>query len=93
MTFTPWPPRNLAERSAGRNTEALPVDTPPLYCVIGPEGFPSRPEPVAGIKAALDEKAAFIERFRHQGYYAAIRYRIPISELADYVTIEPYSED
>lgn len=69
------------------------METPPLYCVIGPEGFPSRPEPVVGMKAALDEKAAFIERFRHQGYYAAIRCRIRFSELADHVTIEPYSED
>ena len=62
------------------------------YRIIGPEGFPSRPDPVYGIEAARAEKSRFIERFRAQSYYSAVGYRSPFDELADRVTIELYDE-
>jgi len=63
-----------------------------LYMVMGPDGLPSRPEPIRGIEAALIEKVAFIERYRKQGYYAAMRGRIPFDVLEEFVTIEPWDE-
>jgi hypothetical protein len=64
-----------------------------LFCVISPDGFPSWPEPFVGIEAARREKTRFIERYRAQGYYAAVGRRIPFDELAAEVRIEPWDED
>ena len=63
-----------------------------LFAVIGPEGFPSRPEALVGIEAARKEKAAFIRRYRAQGYYAAVGRRIPFDELERQVHIEPWND-
>jgi len=62
------------------------------YAVISPDGIPSQPEPLVGIEDARKEKAAFVERYKTQGYYAAVGQRIPWEELERHVRIEPWGE-
>ena len=62
------------------------------YAVISPDGIPSHPEPLVGIEDARKEKAAFVERYKTQGYYAAVGQRIPWEELERHVRIEPWGE-
>ena len=62
------------------------------YAVVSPDGIPSQPEPLVGIEAARKEKAAFVERYKTQGYYAAVGQRIPWEELKRNVRIEPWDE-
>ena len=52
----------------------------------------SRPEAFVGIKAARKEKAAFIRRYKAQGYYAAVGRRIPFDELERHIHIEPWDD-
>ena len=62
------------------------------YAVISPDGIPSQPEPLVGIEAARKEKAAFVERYKTQGYYAAVGQRIPWEALEGQVRIEPWDD-
>ena len=62
------------------------------YAVISPDGIPSQPEPLVGIEAARREKAAFVGRYKTQGYYAAVGQRIPWEELERHVRIEPWDD-
>lgn len=64
------------------------VDDAREFAVISPDGFSSFPEPIVGMAAAIREKHAFIERYRSQGYYAAVGRRIPFEDLNDAVRIE-----
>lgn len=69
-----------------------PVKDTRRYAVISPDGIPSQPEPLVGIEDARKEKAAFVERYKTQGYYAAVGQRIPWEELERHVRIEPWGE-
>jgi hypothetical protein len=76
----------------GRRSLSTPVKDIRRYAVISPDGIPSQPEPLVGIEAARREKAAFVTRYKTQGYYAAVGQRIPWEELKGHVRIEPWDE-
>jgi len=59
------------------------------FRVISPDGIPDRPAPYKTRGEAEQAKTEFIERFHHQGYYAAANgTRIPLDELQRLVEIE-----
>jgi hypothetical protein len=57
------------------------------YHIISPDGLPLTPEPFASKQAALDYIPGWRDHLRHQGYYAGVERRIPLTELAGYLTI------
>jgi len=59
---------------------------------MGPDGLPSRPEPLIGIEAARRERKRFIEQYRAQGHYAAVGRRILFADLAREVRIAAWDE-
>ena len=59
------------------------------YHVISPDGFPITPEPFKNEKEALEYIPLWCQRFKLQGYYAAVGFRIPLKELPDYLHIVP----
>ncbi|MGD1032699.1 MAG: hypothetical protein ABSA05_16340 [Opitutaceae bacterium] len=82
----------VSDEAAGIPPEAPcdGVDDAREFAVISPDGFPSFPEPIVGMAAAIREKHAFIERYRSQSYYAAVGRRIPFEDLDGAVRIEPW---
>jgi hypothetical protein len=62
------------------------------YHIISPDGLPLTPEPFASKQAALDYIPGWRDHLRHQGYYAGVERRIPLTELAGYLTIVPETE-
>ena len=59
------------------------------YHVVSPDGFPITPEPFKSEKEALDYIPLWCQRFKRQGYYAGVRFKIPVKELPDYLEIVP----
>jgi hypothetical protein len=60
-----------------------------MYHVISPDGFPITCKPFASKEEAENNIPVYCSRFKHQGYYAAMRGRIPLDELPDYLEIVP----
>ena len=56
--------------------------------VMGPDGIPTRPEPLGSIKEAKAELKAFCKRFLVQGYYSSVDGRISLSELPNHCRIQ-----
>lgn len=55
---------------------------------MGPDGIPIREKPFASREAAERGIAAFIARFRGQGYYAGVGFRLELAKIAGRCTIE-----
>lgn len=64
----------------------------PLFIVIGPDAIPIREEPFASREAAERGIILFVNRFRLQGYYAGVGYRLAVEEIARHCRIEVTSE-
>jgi hypothetical protein len=62
------------------------------YHIISPDGLPLTPEPFASRQEALDYIPGWRDHLRHQGYYAGVERRIPLTELAGYLTIVTETE-
>lgn len=59
------------------------------YNLISPDGLPSWPEPFTSLIELAKGAAAFVERYRHQGYYKTMRMeQIPLDKLLDYCEVE-----
>lgn len=59
------------------------------YQVLSPDGLPIAPGTWTSEAAAITARDQWIERYRPQGYYAAVERRIPVDELAAACRIEP----
>jgi hypothetical protein len=55
--------------------------------VVSPDGFPITPKPFKNEKEAIDYIPQWCKRFKEQGYYAAVGFRIPLNELPHYLKI------
>jgi hypothetical protein len=62
------------------------------YHVISPDGLPLTPVAFASKKDAEEFIPKWCERFKAQGYYAAVGERIPLDELVDRLAIVPEAE-
>ena len=58
------------------------------FTVWGPDGIPIQEEPFASREEAVSGIVDFVERFRRQGYYAGVGYRLKLVEIAGRCTIE-----
>ncbi len=58
------------------------------FIVCGPDGIPIREKPFTSSEAAERGIVEFVNRFRPQGYYAGVGYRLKLDEIADRCTIE-----
>ena len=77
----------IAEHEAAWNGRKTPT-----FTVMGPDGIPIRREPFASREAAERGIVEFVSRFRLQGYYAGVGYRLAIAEIARHCRIEVTSE-
>jgi hypothetical protein len=64
----------------------------PTFTVMGPDNIPIRREPFASREAAERGIVEFVARFRLQGYYAGVGYRLAIEDIARHCRIEVSSE-
>jgi hypothetical protein len=74
--------------------ESTPPDTvtkPVKYIVLGPDGVPIRAKPFASRADAERGVAEFVARFRVQGYYAGVGYRLELDEIAARCTVQECS--
>lgn len=62
------------------------------YHVISPDGIPLTPEPFGSRKEAQEFIPKWCERFKAQGYYAAVRERIHLDDLVDRLAIVSEAE-
>jgi hypothetical protein len=60
------------------------------FTVLGPDGIPIRERPFANREAAERGIADFVQRFRLQGYYAGVGYRLKLDEVAERCVIEEW---
>ena len=60
---------------------------PKSFVVLGPDGIPIRAKPFASRKAAERGLQEFVARFRVQGYYAGVGYRLALGEIAARCTV------
>ncbi len=72
----------IAEHDAAWNRRK-----PPAFTVMGPDGVPIREKPFTSREAAERGITEFVGRFRVQGYYAGVGYRLAIEEIAGRCTI------
>jgi hypothetical protein len=63
------------------------------FTVWGPDGIPIQEEPFASREAAEHGIVEFVERFRLQGYYAGVGYRLKLEEIAGRCTIVESSDE
>jgi hypothetical protein len=66
---------------------------PMKFTVWGPDGIPIQEKPFASREAAERGIANFVERFRLQGYYAGVGYRLALEEIAGRCTIKEGTGD
>jgi hypothetical protein len=64
---------------------------PVKYVVLGPDGVPIREKPFASKADAERGVAEFVARFRLQGYYAGVGYRLELDEIAARCTVQECS--
>ena len=64
----------------------------PTFTVMGPDDIPIRREPFASREAAERGIVEFVARFRRQGYYAGVGYRLAVEEIARHCRVEVTSE-
>lgn len=57
------------------------------FTVWGPDGIPIQEKPFASREADERGIASFVERFRVQGYYAGVGFRLKLEEIASHCTI------
>jgi hypothetical protein len=57
------------------------------FIVWGPDGIPICDRPFATRAAAESGIEEFVSRFRQQGYYAGVGYRLELEEIAGRCTI------
>jgi hypothetical protein len=60
---------------------------PMKFTVLGPDGIPIREKPFCSREAAERGIMDFVNRFRLQGYYAGVVYRLKLEEIAGRCTI------
>ena len=71
----------IAEHEAARSSRKA------AFTVLGPDGVPIREKQFPSREAAERGIADFVARFRVQGYYAGVGYRLKLEEIARRCTI------
>lgn len=66
---------------------------PMKYIVLSPDGVPIREKPFASKVDAERGVAEFVARFKAQGYYAGVGYRLELDEIAARCTVQECGGD
>ena len=72
----------IAEHDAAWNRRK-----PSAFTVLGPDGIPVREKPFSSREAAERGIKEFAARFRVQGYYAGVGFRLAVEEIAGRCTV------
>ena len=72
----------IAEHDAAWNRRK-----PSAFTVLGPDGIRIREKPFSSREAAERGITEFVARFRGQGYYAGVGFRLAVEEIAGRCTI------